>query len=307
MAEHGGWFRMYERVLNDPKVHNVSETDRWRWVECLCIAAMYGDETGRLRSMNDMAFLTRRSENDVETTMERLVNAGLIDRRNGGKTGFYWVVHDWEKWQQPAVSKRKPAESVDRPPAPAHPRETDKTDKTRQDEIERVGARDEKQPSQNEVVDLAFERFKKGYPKREGDQSWKVAQDKFRLAVKKGVDPETIIKAADRYREAMRREGNTGERAKFVKQASTWMNQRMWEEYTPAPATNGHSPPLPTDDKHWLARLSIGRDRGGWSTPKWGPMPSQEGCVVPSHLLVEGDGNGWLEWEAMLEREGVSA
>lgn len=314
MAEHGGWFRMYERVLNDPKVHNVSETDRWRWVECLCIAAMYGDETGRLRSLNDMAFLTRRSENDVETTMERLVNAGLIDRRNGGKTGFYWVVHDWEKWQQPTVSKRKPVEPADRPPAPAHPRETDKTDKTRQDDIERVSARDENPPPQNDVVDLAFERFKKSYPKRDGDQGWKVAQDKFRLAVKKGADPETIIKAADRYRETMRREGNIGERSKFVKHAATWMNQRMWEEHAPPVAksstTNGvWHPPENFDDSHgaWANRIRTARDwdagQGAWSREKWGPAPGEPGCLIPADLLTENDlSRKWRVWEEVAEK-----
>ena len=305
MADHGGWFKIYERVLNDPKLHEITPEDRWAWVECLCIASIYGDETGRLRSLNGMAFLMRRSENDTEAVLERLVNAGLIDTKAGGKTGSYWCVHDWEKWQGTnALGSRAP------------PRDKTRQDKTRLDNIDSTAEAEKPAKNTSDIVDLAFERFKRAYPKRDGDQGWKVAKDKFALAVRKGTDPETIIAAAEKYRLAMHREGNTGDRAKFVKQAATWMNQRMWEEYSepsqPKPATNGHA----TDDpqrfqpkpgQSWEGRLLTARQRpntAAWPRTAWGPAPGEPGCLVPPEILTTEDtSRQWPEWSEMVAKE----
>ena len=62
---------------------------------------------------------------------------------------------------------------------------------------------------------------------------------------------------------------------------------------------NGKSvdiPPAVENDK-WEERLAIARRRSLWDV-KWGPLPGQAGCSVPSALLKTDDGQGWTEWKA---------
>ena len=47
----------------------------------------------------------------------------------------------------------------------------------------------------------------------------------------------------------------------------------------------------------WQHRLETARKLAQWDV-KWGPMPSQIGCLAPDELLQPGDGEGWTEWRA---------
>jgi hypothetical protein len=57
------------------------------------------------------------------------------------------------------------------------------------------------------------------------------------------------------------------------------------------------APPL-ADDAEWQKRLTVARRQKAWDVKKWGAMPKQSGCRVPSKLLTDDDGNGWQEWRA---------
>ncbi len=69
------------------------------------------------------------------------------------------------------------------------------------------------------------------FPKRKGSNPKHPARAKFFRAVKSGVDPELIISGAGRYAE----DPQTG--TEFICMASTWLNQRRWEDYPPAEIT----------------------------------------------------------------------
>lgn len=45
-------------------------------------------------------------------------------------------------------------------------------------------------------------------------------------------------------------------------------------------------------DEEWQKRLSIGRLNAMWDQ-KWGPMPNEPGCLVPSALVQPDDGKDW--------------
>jgi hypothetical protein len=77
------WFRMYDEILDDPKVQKLPADDFRAWVNLLCLASK---NDGILPSADDIAFALRRSSNDVLTLLERLLNATLIDRHSGGRT-----------------------------------------------------------------------------------------------------------------------------------------------------------------------------------------------------------------------------
>lgn len=51
-------------------------------------------------------------------------------------------------------------------------------------------------------------------------------------------------------------------------------------------------------ESRWSTRLNIARAQQTWSSSEWGPRPGENGCLVPSHLIQPGDGQGWREWSS---------
>lgn len=132
------------------------------------------------------------------------------------------------------------------------------------------------------------DRFWSIYPKREGSNPRKPASDKFAALVRSGVDAEAIIAAAARYAAELKAQGKAG--TVFVAQAQTWLNQQRFSDYSPSSTA---STPAMASVEQWEARLGYARKTAAWDRPKWGPPPTEPGCVVPPELLKPGDGNGW--------------
>jgi hypothetical protein len=87
--------------------------------------------------------------------------------------------------------------------------------------------RDMRTPS--DQIAEQFEHFWRVYPSRGGEPNpEKPAREKFAAAVKRGVDPELLIRAAANYAEAMRRSGTAG---RYIKTAEVWLNKASWEQY----------------------------------------------------------------------------
>jgi hypothetical protein len=77
-------------------------------------------------------------------------------------------------------------------------------------------------------ADEAFARFWAAYPKRVAREA---ALKAFAAAVKRGVDPETLIAGAKRY--AVER---TGENAEYTKHPATWLKGGCWDDEQSGPA-----------------------------------------------------------------------
>ncbi len=92
----GRWFRLYAEVLHDPKVQLLPCEDFRSWINLLCLAS---ENDGSLPSFQAIGFSLRMDENAVRTLIERLSNAGLIDRLNGGHNGVHYAPHAWDKRQ----------------------------------------------------------------------------------------------------------------------------------------------------------------------------------------------------------------
>jgi hypothetical protein len=90
------WFRLYSEVVNDPKVQRLPCEDFRAWINLLCLAS---ENDGRLPSIDDVAFALRMTTDGALTVVERLSNAGLIDRLNGGANGYHYAPHGWDKRQ----------------------------------------------------------------------------------------------------------------------------------------------------------------------------------------------------------------
>lgn len=90
------WFRLYDALLDDPKVQRLPAEDFKGWVNLLCLASR---NEGKLPPIADIAFALRLDESAVSTLLERLLNGGLIEARNGGANGKHYAPYKWEERQ----------------------------------------------------------------------------------------------------------------------------------------------------------------------------------------------------------------
>lgn len=74
-----------------------------------------------------------------------------------------------------------------------------------------------------------FEEFWQSYPRRDGPNPRKPAEQRFETLVKSGVDPQTMIDAAKKLSSDEQGRGNIGTR--FIPQALTWLNQQRWSDH----------------------------------------------------------------------------
>lgn len=125
-----------------------------------------------------------------------------------------------------------------------------------------------------------FEEFWKVYPRRDGPNPRKPAEQKFNALAKTGVDPDIMIKAAKDLSIEESRRGKIG--TQFIPQAMTWLNQQRWSDHaaTAFSADDGmieilDQRQLEAWDAHGIKHNGkpYPRNRkGGWRFPtKWPP------------------------------------
>jgi hypothetical protein len=90
------WFRLYDELLDDPKVQMLSPGDFKGWVNLLCLASR---NDGKLPDTSSIAFALRETEDAVSTLLGRLLNGGLIERRSGGTDGAHYAPYKWDERQ----------------------------------------------------------------------------------------------------------------------------------------------------------------------------------------------------------------
>lgn len=110
----------------------------------------------------------------------------------------------------------------------------------------------------------SFERFWSAYPKRDGGNPKKPAEQKFKIALRK-AGAETIISAATRYA-ADQRNRYGASPSPYTKQAATWLSQECWTEYQPTPLDNREG--LVEDDP-WRLRHQLWSKTRAWHVD-WG-------------------------------------
>jgi hypothetical protein len=124
--------------------------------------------------------------------------------------------------------------------------------------------------------DDGFEDFWKSFPRRDGPNPRKPAEQKFNSLVKTGVDPKVMIAAAKQLAAEEAKRGNIGTR--FIPQAITWLNQQRWSDHA---AVAFAATEQETD---WDAVLMMFKKSGHWSRFA-GPDPDSPACRAPPELL----------------------
>ncbi len=86
------WFRVYDDLLDDPKVQRLSGDLFKTWMNLLCLASK---GSGKLPTIADIAFKLRKSECDAKSATEDLILVGLLDILPTGDL----VPHNWDNRQ----------------------------------------------------------------------------------------------------------------------------------------------------------------------------------------------------------------
>jgi hypothetical protein len=94
------WFRLYNDVINDPKVQLLPKALRWAWIELLCLASKHD---GVLPPVEQIAFAVRSSVNDAQADLDALIFAELIDIAPDGRL----TPHNWSERQFASDSSRE--------------------------------------------------------------------------------------------------------------------------------------------------------------------------------------------------------
>jgi len=81
------WLRLYDDVINDPKVLRLPEATRWHWVAVLCVASKHD---GALPPLDELAFYLRTTPAKATVILNTLVKGGLLD-----KTEVGFAPHNW--------------------------------------------------------------------------------------------------------------------------------------------------------------------------------------------------------------------
>lgn len=85
------WFRLYNELLDDPKIQKLPAGLFRDWINLLCLASR---NEGFLPPLPDVSFALRMSESACETTIQSLQKHGLIDRKAGT-----FKPHNWDERQ----------------------------------------------------------------------------------------------------------------------------------------------------------------------------------------------------------------
>lgn len=88
------WFRVYDEILDDPKVQMLSPELFKTWVNLLALASRNG---GTLPEREKIAFALRASVQDTSSRIDDLILAGLIDiLPTGGIEPHKWLQRQWK-------------------------------------------------------------------------------------------------------------------------------------------------------------------------------------------------------------------
>jgi hypothetical protein len=87
------WFRLYDELLDDPKLQELPVEHRWWWLEFMCVASRQ-EIRGSLPALSRLAFHFRCSEDEAERRIKVLRKSGFIDVTPDG-----YKIHGWDERQ----------------------------------------------------------------------------------------------------------------------------------------------------------------------------------------------------------------
>ena len=103
--QKGRWFRFYAGALDDPKVLALPDSLFRTWVSLLCVVSKNESTSGELPDEKTLTFHLRLRPSQVRSRLEKLIEAGLIDKVETLK------IHNWNNrqysWDNENAQKQK--------------------------------------------------------------------------------------------------------------------------------------------------------------------------------------------------------
>jgi hypothetical protein len=98
------WFRLYDRLLDDPKAQRLPPDVFKGWINLLCLASR---NNGELPALADIAFALRITDREADSLVQALMAAGLLE-----DAGERVAPHNWHELQyrsdaDPTAADRK--------------------------------------------------------------------------------------------------------------------------------------------------------------------------------------------------------
>jgi hypothetical protein len=230
---------------------------------------------------------------DVPGLLSELVRADVVKSfQQDGKS--FGAVRNFCKYQKPKTPKYRPIKSADirnyvastyatsettEPDPEQFPQNGETT--PQREEGGGKGEEERGEESSRSVADATrpyadgFDEFWKAYPRRDGPNPRKPAEQKFNALAKTGVDPAMMIAAVKRMASEQARDVGT----RFIPQAMTWLSQQRWTDHA-AVAFSGSAIP----DKIAIEdAISIFAKTGKWSRH----APVSDVSQAPADLLAK--------------------
>ena len=97
-----GHVKLWESMLDCPKLHQLSDRAFRCWVKLLCNALRNGGRNGELPTLRLLVFRMRMSEQEILTSLEEMHQCYLLEPCPDNPIGgMPWKIHDYEHWQAP--------------------------------------------------------------------------------------------------------------------------------------------------------------------------------------------------------------
>jgi len=209
MMGRGRWFRMYDEVVDHPKVQRLSDGAFRAWVNLMCVAARDG---GRITgNLDDLGFCLRKRRPRVEELLDTLIRAGLVDVRGDDFRPHDWDDHQYQSDSSTVRSQRSRQRCSN---VAATAPETDTESDTETDT----------------QSDAAFEEFWKAYdPPRNAKKP--DARRAWAVTAKVRPAQAVLLAAVAAYRAWLGEQSRKQKRDYPMQHPSTWLRGEVWNGF----------------------------------------------------------------------------
>lgn len=236
------WFRMYDELLDDPKVQRLRPELFKAWVNLMCLASRHGE----IPNADDVAFALRIDAEKAKAYVDELMDLGLIDVTENDEV----KPHNWDKRQFKSDRDETAAKRQ------ADKRERDKEKNVTRDITEMSQPpetdtdTDTEQNKPRSSASDGFEEFYSAYPLKKG----RGAAIKAHKSATAKVSPALLAVAAKVFAAKC-----VGKDPKFIPHPATWLNQERWadEDLQPESAISLQVQPFVLENSEaWKAWLN---------------------------------------------------
>ncbi len=98
------WLRLYDDVLDDPKVQQLPPPLFKHWINLLCLASKT-EPRGTLPCSDDVAFRLRLTSSATRTMLDQLFQRGLLDWDRAAER---YTLHGWNNHAEVRAGRKRP-------------------------------------------------------------------------------------------------------------------------------------------------------------------------------------------------------